>query len=194
MMKGACAIIVIGCAAVAFGSPAGQPPAAAQPAPLSDLIEQAKAGITNLGQELSKRLEKDSQSTLESLKTQSSSFANNLQDLLNKISEDVKAKSPEIQKAWDGVKTKFSGVVNDINAQIPQAQEQASQLGTKLTQGLNLLIEESSKAAKEISKSSETVQEDLAKFTKQAVEIAVKTTNNLDTQLRQLAVTEAPKV
>lgn len=83
--------------------------------------------------------------------------------------------------------------MNDLNAQIPNAQEQASQLGTKLTNGLNLLVEESNKAAKEISKNSEKVQEDLAKFTKQAVEIAVKTTQNLDTQLRQLAVTEAPK-
>ncbi|XP_015113588.1 uncharacterized protein LOC107038811 [Diachasma alloeum] len=192
-MKGACGIIVLGCVAVAFGYPAGEAPAAAQPAPLSDLIEQAKAGITNLGQEISKRLEKDGQTTLESLKTQSTNFANNLQELLNKVSEDVKAKSPEIQKAWDGVKNKFTDVVNDINAQIPQAQQQASQLGTKLTHGLNVLVEESSKAAKEISKNSEQVQEDLAKFTKQAVEIAVKTTNNLDAQLRQLAVTETPK-
>ncbi|XP_011307460.1 uncharacterized protein [Fopius arisanus] len=191
-MKSACAIFVIGCAAVAFGYPAGQPPAG-QPAPLADLIEQAKAGITNLGQELSKRLEKDGQTTLDSLKTQSSTFANNLQELLNKVSEDVKAKSPEIQKAWDGVKNKFTGVINDINAQIPQAQEQASQLGAKLTNGLNVLVEESNKAAQEISKNSEKVQEDLAKFTKQAVEIAVKTTNNLDAQLRQLAVPEAPK-
>lgn len=105
----------------------------------------------------------------------------------------VKAKSPEIQQAWEGVKTKFTSVVDDINKQIPQAQEQAKELSAKLTNGLNVLVEESNKAATEIGKSSEKVQEDLAKFTKQAVEIAVQTTTNLESQLRQLAVTDAPK-
>lgn len=109
------------------------------------------------------------------------------------IISKVKAKSPELEETWNGVKEKLTKVVDDINAQIPNAKEQASQLQAKLTNGLNVLVEESNKAAQAIGQNSEKIREDVAKITKQAVDIAVQTTRNLDNQLRELAVTDAPK-
>lgn len=88
-MKGVCAV-VLSLVVLSYGYPQGaESPAAAQPAQLSDLIEQAKAGISNLGQELSKRLEKDGETAFNSIKTQSTAFVSNLQEYLTKVSEDV---------------------------------------------------------------------------------------------------------
>lgn len=101
----------------------------------------------------------------------------------------VSEKTPELERLWTDVKGKLNKVVEDINAQIPNAGEQLNQLQTKLQEGLQVVVQESDKTAKAVSKNSEKVQEDIAKLTKQAVELAVQTTQNLNHQLQQAAKT-----
>ncbi|XP_033212207.1 uncharacterized protein LOC117169809 [Belonocnema kinseyi] len=103
----------------------------------------------------------------------------------------IKAKSPEIEKLWEEVKTRLTKVADDINNQIPNAKEQAATLQAKLQDGIKVVVEESQKASKAFNENSGKVQEDIAKFTKQAVDLAVQTTQSLSDQLKKAA--DAPK-
>lgn len=82
-------------------------------------------------------------------------------------------------------------VADDINNQIPNAKEQAASLQAKLQDGIKVVVEESQKASKAFNENSGKVQEDIAKFTKQAVDLAVQTTQSLSDQLKKAA--DAPK-
>ncbi|KAK0080780.1 hypothetical protein PV325_013329 [Microctonus aethiopoides] len=197
-MKGVCEIILLAALiAITSGLPSGEPNAGESvdaPAVFADLIAQAQAGIENLRKDIQEKLNLPDQDTVvNTIKTQSTNLVENVQNYIKQVSEDVKAKSPELEQTWNGVKEKLTKVVDDINAQIPNAKEQASQLQAKLTNGLDILVVESNKAAQAIGQNSEKIREDFAKITKQAVDIAVQTTRNLDNQLRELAVTDAPK-
>lgn len=99
----------------------------------------------------------------------------------------MKNKSPELERAWNDVKTKLNQVVEDINSGIPNAQQQVTELQAKFQQGVQTVLKETDTAAKSLSQQSEKIQEDFAKFTKQAVDIAVQATQNLNTQLQQAA-------
>ena len=102
----------------------------------------------------------------------------------------MKAKSPELEKLWDDVKTRLSKIAEDINSQIPNAKDQAATLQAKLQEGVQAIIKESEKASKVFNENSEKVQEDIAKFTKQAINLAVQTTQNLNEQLKKAAETQ----
>lgn len=99
----------------------------------------------------------------------------------------MKNKTPELETMWNDVKGKLTKVVNDISGQIPEAQQQVAELEAKFQQGVQVMLKESDKAAKSLGTHSEKIQEDLAKFAKQAVDIAVQATQNLNTQLQQAA-------
>lgn len=79
-------------------------------------------------------------------------------------------------------------MVNKI-ATDTQTTEQVNQLRAKFDEGVQTLVNESQNAAKTISNNSEKVQEDIAKFTKQAVDIAVQASQNLSNQLQHAAHT-----
>ncbi|XP_035737772.1 uncharacterized protein LOC118448531 [Vespa mandarinia] len=159
-----------------------------QPLQLSELISQAQANINTLAVQLQEKLNLPDQETLiKNVKEQSTSFVNNLQEFVKNVTEQVNEKTPELERLWTDVKGKLNKVVEDINAQIPNAGEQLNQLQTKLQEGLQIVVQESDKTVKAVSKNSEKVQEDIAKFTKQAVELAVQTTQNLNSQLQQTA-------
>ncbi|KAF7392828.1 uncharacterized protein V1477_012637 [Vespula maculifrons] len=161
-----------------------------QPLHLSELISQAQANINTLAAQFQEKINLPDQETIvNTVKEQSTSFVNNLQQFVKNVTEQVSEKTPELERLWVDVKGKLNKVVEDINAQIPNASEQVNQLQTKLQEGLQVLVQESDKTAKAVSKNSEKVQEDIAKFTKQAVELAVETTQNLNTQLQQAAKT-----
>ncbi|XP_046824241.1 uncharacterized protein LOC124426524 [Vespa crabro] len=161
-----------------------------QPLQLSELISQAQANINTLAVQLQEKLNLPDQETLiKNVKEQSTSFVNNLQEFVKNVTEQVNEKTPELERLWTDVKGKLNKVVEDINAQIPNAGEQLNQLQTKLQEGLQIVVQESDKTVKAVSKNSEKVQEDIAKFTKQAVELAVQTTQNLNSQLQQTAKT-----
>lgn len=92
-----------------------------------------------------------------------------------------------MERLWDGVKVKLNKVVEDINSGIPNAQQQVNELQAKFQEGVQTVLKESDKAAKSLGQHSGKIQEDLAKFTKQAVDIAVEATQNLNNQLQAAA-------
>ncbi|XP_043289684.1 uncharacterized protein [Venturia canescens] len=181
--------------AVAHPSGSGEAPGnqlsqdgANQPPQLVDLINTAQENINNLGKQIQEQLNLPDQATVvNTIKTQSTNLVNNVQSYVAQVSEEIKAKSPELESLWTDIKAKLNKAVEDINAQIPNAQEQAAQLQAKFNEGVSVLVSESDKAAKAINQNSAKAQEDIAKFTKQAVEIAVQATQNLNAQLKKQA-------
>ncbi|XP_034938083.1 uncharacterized protein [Chelonus insularis] len=190
-MKYVCGLLFATLVALTCGFPNGEPEE--KPSnQLADLITQAQTSIQNLGKELQEKLNlPDQETVVNTIKTQSSTLVENVQNYIKEVSENVKSKNPELEKAWENVKEKLTQVVDDINKQIPNAKEQATKLQEVVTHGLNVIVEESGKAAKAIDSNSEKVREDIAKFTKEAVEIAVQTTKNLDAQLRNMTAASA---
>ncbi|XP_043496308.1 uncharacterized protein LOC122520281 [Polistes fuscatus] len=161
-----------------------------QPLQLSELISQAQASINSLTAELQDKMNlPDQQTVVNTVKEQSTNFVNSLQELMKNVTEQVKEKSPELERLWTDVKGRLSKVVDDINAQIPDAREQVNQLQAKLQEGLQTVVQESDKTVKAVSQNSQKVQEEIGKLTKQAVELAVETTQNLNNQLKQAAKT-----
>lgn len=155
---------------------------------LSELISQAQANINNLAKQIQEQWNIPDQDTIvKTVKDQSANFVNNIQDYIKNVTEEVKTKTPELERSWNDVKTMLNKVVDDISSGIPNAQQQVAELQSKFQQGVQTLLKESDKAAKSLSQHSGKIQEDLAKFTKQAVDIAVQATQNLNNQLQTAA-------
>lgn len=175
--------------AAAHPRPPSQPKAPANeltPTPLADIIAEAQNNISNLGKQIQEQLNlPDQETVMNTIKAQSTTLVNNVNSYITQVSEDIKTKSPELERLWGDIKGRLNQVVSDINAQIPNASEQAAQLQAKFNEGVSVLVSESDKAAKAISQNSSKAQEDIAKFTKQAIEIAVQATTNLNNQLQQ---------
>ncbi|XP_003701476.1 apolipophorin-III-like protein [Megachile rotundata] len=155
---------------------------------LSDLISQAQANINNLAKQIQEQWNLPDQETIvKTVKEQSTNFVNNIQEYVKNMTEEVKNKSPELERAWNDVKGKLNKVVEDINSGIPNAQQQVADLQAKFQQGVQTVLKETDNAAKSLSQQSGKIQEDFAKFTKQAVDIAVEATQNLNNQLQAAA-------
>ncbi|XP_043253097.1 uncharacterized protein LOC122397771 [Colletes gigas] len=155
---------------------------------LSDLISQAQANINNLGKQIQEHLNLPDQETLvQTVKDQSSAFVTDVQQYIANITEQVKDKSPEVERMWNDIKGKLTKAVDDISSGIPNAQQQVADLESKFQQGVQVILKESDTAAKSLSQHSGKIQEDLAKFAKQAVDIAVQATQNLNNNLQQAA-------
>lgn len=155
---------------------------------LSELISQTQANINNLAKQIQEQWNIPDQDTIvKTVKDQSANFVNNIQDYIKNVTEEVKTKTPELERSWNDVKTMLNKVVDDISSGIPNAQQQVAELQSKFQQGVQTLLKESDKAAKSLSQHSGKIQEDLAKFTKQAVDIAVQATQNLNNQLQTAA-------
>ncbi|XP_043605034.1 uncharacterized protein LOC122577658 [Bombus pyrosoma] len=155
---------------------------------LTELINQAQTNINNLAKQIQEQWNIPDQETIvKTVKEQSTNFITNIQSYMKNITEEVKTKTPELERLWDGVKVKLNKVVEDINSGIPNAQQQVNELQTKFQEGVQTVLKESDKAAKSLGQHSGKIQEDLAKFTKQAVDIAVEATQNLNNQLQAAA-------
>lgn len=89
---------------------------------------------------------------------------------------------------WNDIKVKLNKAVEDVSSGIPNAQQQVADLQAKFQQGVQVLLKESDNAAKSLGEHSGKIQEDLAKITKQVVDIGVQATQNLNAQLQQAAV------
>ncbi|XP_017796494.1 PREDICTED: uncharacterized protein LOC108577801 [Habropoda laboriosa] len=158
---------------------------------LTELINQAQTNINNLAKQIQEQWNIPDQETIvKTVKEQSTNFVTNIQEYMKNITEEVKNKSPELERMWVDVKTKLTKVVDDINSGIPNAQQQVADLQAKFQQGIQTVLKESDTAAKSLSQHSGKVQEDLAKFTKQAVDIAVQATQNLNAHLQQAAAAQ----
>ncbi|XP_011172161.1 uncharacterized protein LOC105204680 isoform X1 [Solenopsis invicta] len=158
---------------------------------LSDYIRDAQTAISSLGTQIQEHLNLPNQEELaNTFKEQSTNFANNVQAYLQNITDEVKAKSPELEDFWTNMKTKLSEAVDNLHIN-PETTEQVNQLRAKFQEGVQTLVTESENAAKTISENSGKVQESIAKITKQAIDIAVKASQNLNQQLQQ-ATTPQP--
>lgn len=102
----------------------------------------------------------------------------------------IKAKSPELENIWINMKNKLSETFDNMNVN-SETTEQMNQLRAKFQEGVQTLVKESENTAKTISENSSKVQEDLGKFMKQAIDIAVQAAQNMNNQLQQ-ATTSAP--
>lgn len=96
----------------------------------------------------------------------------------------IKTKSPELESLWTSMKNKLSETFDNLNVN-SETTEQMNQLRAKFQEGVHTLVTESENAAKTISENSSKVQEGIAKFTKQAIDIAVQASQNLNQQLTQ---------
>ncbi|KAH0951297.1 hypothetical protein HN011_002075 [Eciton burchellii] len=162
-----------------------------QPLQLSDHIREAQNLINNLGAQLQQQLNLPNQEELaNTFKEQSTNLANNVQEYIRNVTEEVKNKSPELETLWTNVKTRLSDVVDKLNVN-PETTEQVNQLRTTFQEGIQTLVTESENAVKNISENSAKVQEGIAKITKQAIDIAVQASENLKTQLQQATTPHA---
>ncbi|XP_071572312.1 apolipophorin-III-like protein [Temnothorax nylanderi] len=161
-----------------------------QPLQLSDHIKEAQAVINNLGAQLQQQLNLPNQEELiNTMKEQSTNLVNNVQAYLKNVSDEIKAKSPELENLWTNMKSKLSETFDNLNVN-SETTEQVNQLGAKFQEGVQTLVTESENVAKTINENSSKVQEGIAKLTKQAIDIALQASQNLNHQLQQ--ATPAP--
>ncbi|XP_050464908.1 uncharacterized protein LOC126858541 [Cataglyphis hispanica] len=156
---------------------------------LTEHMREAQNAITNLGAQIQEHLPNQDE-FFNTLKEHSTGLVNNINEYLKNATEEVKAKSPELENLWTNLKTKLSEAVDKLNIN-PETTEQMNQLGAKFQEGVQTILTESENTAKTISENSAKVQEGIAKLTKQAIDIAVQATQNLNNQLQQ-ATTSQP--
>lgn len=78
---------------------------------LSELISQAQANINNLAKQIQEQWNIPDQDTIvKTVKDQSANFVNNIQDYIKNVTEEVKTKTPELERSWNDVKTMLSMV------------------------------------------------------------------------------------
>ncbi|KAG5317951.1 APL3 protein, partial [Acromyrmex heyeri] len=160
-----------------------------QPLQLSDHIREAQNLINNLSAQLQQQLP-NQQDFNTAIKEGTTNLVSNVQMFFKNMSDEIKAKSPELESVWTNMKNKLSETFNNLNVN-PETTEQINQLSTKFQESVQTLVSESENAAKTISENSSKVQEGIAKFTKQAIDIAVQASQNLSNQLQQ-ATTPQP--
>jgi SMC interacting uncharacterized protein involved in chromosome segregation len=98
----------------------------------------------------------------------------------------VKNKSPELENIWTNFKTKLNEMVEKVTVN-PETTEQINQLRARFQEGLQTVLTESENTAKSIGENSSKLQDDIAKLTKNAVDIAVQASQSLNNQLQQTA-------
>lgn len=180
-------IVFLAIMAYVYAAPESEKPLN-QPLQLSELISNAQKNIEELAVNIKNQLNiPDKETVVNTIKNQSSSFVNNVQGYIANVSEEVKNKAPELENLWTDVKGKLSKVVEDINANIPNAKESAEQLQKQFQEGVQTLVKESNTIAESVKQNSGHVKEEIASFTKKAVDIAVEATQSLNEQLKNAA-------
>ncbi|KYN41458.1 hypothetical protein ALC56_04139 [Trachymyrmex septentrionalis] len=162
-----------------------------QPLQLSDHIREAQNLINNLGAQLQQQLNPNQKDFNTAIQEGTTNLVSNVQMFFKNMSDEIKAKSPELESVWISMKNKLSETFNNLNVN-PETTEQMNQLSAKFQEGVQTLVSESENTAKTISENSSKVQEGIAKFTKQAIDIAVQASQSLSNQLQQ-ATTPQPE-
>ncbi|XP_011631638.1 uncharacterized protein LOC105423558 [Pogonomyrmex barbatus] len=162
-----------------------------QPVSLSDYIKEAQNRINDFGIQLQQQFNLPNQEDIvNTLREHSANFTSSVQEYIKTVTDEVKAKNPELENLWTNMTTKLSEMIDNLNTN-SETKEQISQLRAKFQEGVQTLVTESENAAKTISENSNKVQEGIAKLTKQAIDIAVQASQNLNNQLQQ-ATTPQP--
>ncbi|XP_070171971.1 apolipophorin-III-like protein [Polyergus mexicanus] len=152
-------------------------------ASIADRIKEAQNVISNLGAQIQEHLPNHDE-LLNTFKEHSTGLVNNINEYIKNVTEEVKAKSPELENLWTNLKTKLSEAVDKLNVN-QETTDQMNQLGVKFQEGVQAILTESENSAKTISENSAKVQEGIAKLTKQAIDIAVQASQSLNNQLQQ---------
>ncbi|XP_032681087.1 uncharacterized protein LOC116848758 [Odontomachus brunneus] len=154
---------------------------------LSDYIRDAQTAISSLGTQIQEKLNLPNQDEFfNTVKDQTNTFATNVQQYLHNMTEEIKSKSPEMENMFTNFKTKVNELVDKM-AVNPETTEQVNQLRARFQEGVQSLLTESENAAKSISDNSEKIQHDVTQFTKNAIDLAVQASQNLNNQLQQAA-------
>ncbi|KAL0122423.1 hypothetical protein PUN28_007268 [Cardiocondyla obscurior] len=158
---------------------------------LSDRIKEAQEAINNFGAQLQQQFNLPNQEEIiNTVNEHKTNFVNNVQSYLKTMSEEIQAKSPELESIWTNMKDKVSEAINKLSVN-PETTEQLTQLRTKFQEGVQTLVTETENVAKTINENSSKVQDDIAKYARQAIDIAVQATHDLNNQLKQ--TTPAPQ-
>lgn len=123
---------------------------------------------------------------IEQIERKRGNFQERLIRTTDHLNLQIKNKNPELENTWTNFKNKLNEVVDKVTI-TPETTEQVNQLRTRFQEGLQTLITESENTAKTINENSGKLQEDIAKFTKNAIDIAVQASQNLNNQLQQAA-------
>ncbi|KAG7199987.1 hypothetical protein KM043_014411 [Ampulex compressa] len=162
---------------------------AQEPVQLSEILSQAQANINDLTNQINQHIRThldNPESAVNVVKEHSNNFVTALQNYVKNVSEEVKNKSPELENLWTDIKGKLTKVVEDLSSGVPEAQVQINQLGAKFQEGVQVLIKESDNAVKTLNDNSDKVQENVAKYTKQAVEIALQAVSSMNEGLQKV--------
>lgn len=155
---------------------------------LSDLITQAQTNINDFAKQIQEKLNLPDQETLlKNVKEQTNDFANNFDAYLKNVTAEVQSKSPELESVWNDVKGKIAKGLEVVTS--GNTNQQLADLEAKFKQGVQVVLTESDNTAKNLSQHSTKIQEEIAKFTKQAVDLTVEATQNLNNLLQQAATT-----
>lgn len=153
---------------------------------LTDLINQAQNNINSITKQIQEKLNLPDQDTLlKTVKEQTTGFAANFETFLKNVTAEIQSKSPELESVWNDVKGKITKGLDDVTS--GNAKQQLADLEAKFKQGVQTVLSESDKTAKTLNQHSSKIQEEIAKFTKQAVDITVEATQNLNNLLQQTA-------
>lgn len=182
------AVVLFAVVVVSQAAPEGDKAVAIQYPQLSEIFETAQKNINELAANIKTQLNlPDQEKVVEAIKASSADFANQVQKLAKSVTDQVKEKQPEIEKVLADIKTRLSKVAEDINANIPNAKESAEQLQKKFQEGVETIIKESNTIAETFKANSGQVKEEIAGFTKKAVDLAVEATQSLNEQLKNVA-------
>ncbi|XP_076303550.1 apolipophorin-III-like protein [Lasioglossum baleicum] len=155
---------------------------------LTVLITEAQANINDFAKQIQEKLNLPDQETLvKNVKEQTNDFANNFDAYLKNVTAQVQSKSPELEAVWNDVKGKIAKGLEVITS--GNTNQQLADLEAKFKQGVQVVLTESDNTAKNLSQHSTKIQEEIAKFTKQAVDLTVEATQNLNNVLQQAAAT-----
>uniref|UniRef100_A0A348G623 Apolipophorin 2 n=1 Tax=Odontomachus monticola TaxID=613454 RepID=A0A348G623_ODOMO len=157
---------------------------------LADLFREAQAAITTFNTQIQEKLNLPNQEEfMNTVKENANTFASNIQQLAHNITEEV-SKNPELENILTNLKNKMTEAVDKMTVN-PETTEQINQLRARFQEGVQTVMTESENVAKSISSNSEKLQQDITKFTKDAIDMAVQASQNLNNQLQQ-AATQAP--
>lgn len=156
---------------------------------LTELINQAQDNINSITKQIQEKLNlPDQENLLKTVKEQTTGFAANFEAFLKNVTAEIQSKSPELETVWNDVKGKITKGLDDVTS--GNAKQQLADLEAKFKQGVQIVLTESDNTAKTLNQHSSKIQEEIAKFTKQAVDMTVEATQNLNNLLQQTA---APK-
>lgn len=155
---------------------------------LSDFITQAQTNINNLAKQIQEKLNLPDQETLlKNVKDQTNDFATTFDAYLKNVTAEVQKKSPELETVWNDVKAKIAKGLEVVTS--GETSQQLADLEAKFKQGVQVVLTESDNTAKNLNQHSGKIQEEIAKFTKQAVDLSIEATQNLNNLLQQAAAT-----